>query len=535
MGKRVDYKTVKSIDTVQMKKLPIGIQTFSELVDPEENYVYIDKTEVLHTLVTEGKYYFLSRPRRFGKSVMLSTLYELFRGSKKLFEGLYVEDKWDWNKKHPVIRISFGGGDFSSEQRFDETIFDNLNSNMRRLNLSCEDAPGKPNSCFRELIETACRQYKQKTVILIDEYDKPILDHITDKNIARANRDKLKGFYSIIKDMDEYIRFVMITGVSKFAKMNLFSGLNNLMDITINVHYATICGYTDPEVEHAFDDRLQDVDMGKLKEWYNGYNYFGEPVYNPFDILLFFANGKEYRPYWWSTGNPSFLIDLLREQHRYLPDLENYIADDFILDTFDVDHIDLVALLWQTGYLTFAEKFNKRDKLLYRLKVPNKEIQLSLNELFIDYLTDQRHDKRLVQDKLYDSLEDGDLEIFQQTLQRLFSSIPYHNYANKIIQNYEGYYASVVYAYLASLGFQLIAEDTTNKGRVDMTILLENKVYVIEFKVDQPGKALEQIIGKGYHEKYLGDKYEVYIIGISFESESKNITDFEWKRVGMVK
>ncbi len=513
-----------------MKKLPIGIQTFAKLRDREQDYVYVDKTETLLRLVKAGEYFFLSRPRRFGKSVMLSTLYELFRGNRDLFSGLYIEDKWDWDKKHPVIRISFGSGNFSTEEQFDQRIQWIMDDNQQNLQVKCPDGM-PPEICFAELIKSACRTYGQKTVILIDEYDKPILDHITDKEIARANRDKLKGFYSIMKDMDEYIKFVMITGVSKFAKMNLFSGLNNLMDISINAHYATICGYTHPEIEQAFAEHLQGVEMVKLKEWYNGYNYFGEPVYNPFDILLFLTNDKEYRPYWWSTGNPSFLIDLLKEQRRYLPDLENYIADDIILDTFDVDHIDLVALLWQTGYLTFAEKFTKRGKLLYRLKVPNKEIQLSLNELFIDYLTGQRHEKMTWQNGLYDSLQSGDMEIFRQTLQQLFASIPYNNYAQKIIQDYEGYYAAVAYAYLASLGFQLIPEDTTNKGRVDLTIILPGKVYVIEFKVDQPGKALRQIKKKGYHEKYLDGRRDVHIVGIDFDSSEKNIKEFEWERV----
>lgn len=515
-----------------MKRLPIGIQTFSELVDPEENYVYVDKTEVLHTLVTEGKYFFLSRPRRFGKSVTLSTLYELFRGSRDLFAGLYIEDKWDWDKKYPVIRISFGSGDFSTEEKFDRTLQNVLKRSQDALAIDCEDAIADPNSCFEELIVGSAKKYGQKTVILIDEYDKPILDHIIDKETARTNRDKLKGFYSIMKDQDEYIKFVMITGVSKFAKMNLFSGLNNLNDISIDPRYATICGYTHSEVEHVFAKRLQDVDMDKLKEWYNGYNYFGEPVYNPFDILLFLAKGKEYRPYWWSTGNPSFLIDLLKEQRRYLPDLENFIADDIILDTFDVDHIDLVALLWQTGYLTFAEKQEKFGSVIYKMKVPNMEIQMALNALFVDYLTDQSSDKFEFRSHLYDALHAGDLQTFQQTLQRLFSAIPYQNYANKIIQNYEGYYASVVYAYLASLGLQLIPEDTTNKGRVDLTIILLDKAYVIEFKVDQPGKALEQIKSKGYHEKYLDGSRMVYIVGISFDSQEKNITEFEWEQVG---
>jgi len=513
-----------------MKNLPIGIQTFSKLRDPADDFVYVDKTEVLYRLAASGGYYFLSRPRRFGKSVMLSTLHELFAGNRELFAGLYVEDKWDWSVRYPVIRISFGSGDFSTEERFDEAILDNLKSNMRRLELACEEAPTRPNSCFRELIETARRQYGQRVVILIDEYDKPILDHITDKETARRNRDKLKGFYSVIKDLDEHIRFVMITGVSKFAKMNLFSGLNNLNDISIDPDYATICGYTHAEVEHYFAEHLAGVDLDKLKAWYNGYNYFGEPVYNPFDILLFLDKNKEYRPYWWSTGNPSFLIDLLREQRYYLPDLENFVADDIILDSFDVDHIDLVALLWQTGYLTFAEKLDRFGSIAYKMRVPNREIQISLNALFIDYLTNQRSEKLEFRSHLYDALRTGEMPVFRQTLERLFAAIPYQNYANRIIQEYEGYYASVVYAYLASLGFRLVAEDTTNKGRVDLAILLEDKVYVIEFKVDQPGRALEQIKARGYHEKYLGRDREVYLVGISFDSEEKNIHEFVWER-----
>lgn len=514
-----------------MKRLPIGIQTFSELVDPEENYVYVDKTRDIHTLATAGKYFFLSRPRRFGKSVLISTLYELFRGNRELFSGLYIEDKWNWGRKFPVIRISFGSGDFSSEKRFDENIYDILKSNMRRLGIDCEDAKGSPNSCFRELIETACLSCKQKTVILIDEYDKPILDFITDRERARFNRDRLKGFYSIIKDLDEYVRFVLITGVSKFAKMNLFSGLNNLNDISIDTSYATICGYTHPEVEKEFEEYLQGVDMAMLREWYNGYNYFGEPVYNPFDILLFLSKNREYRPYWWSTGNPSFLINLLKKQPRYLPDLENCLVDDIILDTFDVDHIDIVALLWQTGYLTFADKHQGIDGIEYQMKVPNKEIQISLNNLFVQYLTNLNSKLRPIKRELHQALMRDDIESFHNTFSTLFSSIPYHNYANNIIQHYEGYYASVVYAYLASLGFQLIPEDTTNKGRVDLTLLLPDKVYVIEFKVDQQGEAIEQIKKHGYHEKYVGEKRKIFLVGINFDSRERNITEFEWEQV----
>lgn len=514
-----------------MKKLPIGIQTFSKLRDSSENYVYVDKTEVMFRLVNSGGYYFLSRPRRFGKSVLLSTLGDLFSANKQLFKGLYIEDKWDWETSHPVIKISFGGGLYDTVENFDRQLSRIMLDNQERLSVECDFSESDASTCLHDLIKKASQKYKQKVVILVDEYDKPILDHITDKKLARQNRDRLKGFYSIIKDLDEYIRFVMITGVSKFAKMNLFSGLNNLNDITIDERYATICGYTQSEVEKTFTEYLNGVDFEKLKEWYNGYNYFGEPLYNPFDILLFFAKGKEYRPYWWGTGNPSFLIELLREQRYYLPEVENFIADDIILDTFDVDHIDLVALLWQTGYLTFAEKLDKLGTVLYRLKVPNREVQLSLNALFIDYLTDQRSEKLEYRSDMYDALQDGNLKLFEDALVRLFAGIPYQNYANKIIANYEGYYASVVYVYLASLGMPITAEDVTNKGRIDLSIQFEDKVYVIEFKVDQPGKAMEQIREKGYHEKFHDGAREIYLIGISFDSQEKNITDFEWQKV----
>ena len=512
-----------------MKRLPIGIQTFSELVDPEENYVYVDKTREILQLVHSGKYFFLSRPRRFGKSVLVSTLYELFRGQRELFRGLYIEKRWDWEKKYPVIKISLGSGEFSSDTLFHSKLKRILQDNAEEYGIEFDGVADDSGDWFHFLIRRAFKKFDEKVVILIDEYDKPILDFITDHDLARRNRDKLKSFYGIIKDLDEYIRFVFITGVSKFSKLNLFSGLNNLRDITINPSFATLCGYTHEEVVSAFNEYLDGVDLEKLKEWYNGYNYFGEPVYNPFDILLFLAKNKEYRPYWWSTGNPTFLIELLKAQPRYLPDLENCIVDDFVLDTFDVDYIDIAALLWQTGYLTFEEKFIRRDRPFYRLRVPNKEVQMCLNELFIDYLTNQRLEKRKLQDDLYNALLTSDMDAFHQCLRTLFASIPYQNYANNIIQHYEGYYASVIYAYIASLGLKLIPEDVSSKGRVDMTVFLEDKVYVMEFKVDsERGRALEQIKEKGYHEKYLSASKKVFLVGIGFDSRERNIVEFEW-------
>jgi len=514
-----------------MKKLPIGIQTFEKI--RTGNYVYVDKTAIALELIQKGEYYFLSRPRRFGKSLFLDTLQDIFQGKKELFKGLAIHDQWDWETTYPVIKISFGAGVHDGDDArdaLDRTIISILKHNQKRLKLVCENITDA-KECFAELIEAAYDKYG-KVVILVDEYDKPILDNITDKDTARIMRDRLKNIYSVIKDSDRYIKFVFITGVSKFSKVNLFSGLNNLNDITLNSQYATICGYTHHDLETTFKEHLQGVDMEELRDWYNGYNYLGDKVYNPFDILLFISNGAEYfENYWWSTGNPSFLLKLLEEKVWHIPEMENYIASAATLDAFDVDHIDLIALLWQTGYLTIKEKHRTSFGSNYLLTVPNREIQTSLNVLFITYLTTQTNETLQVQQGLYDCLRKANLNELEGVIKRLFASIPYNNFTNNELQNYEGYYASVMYAYLASLGFELIAEDTTNHSRIDLTLKLDNKIYIFEIKaVDKPtGKALEQIEEREYHLKYQGEK-AVYAVGIEFCKQQRNICLFEWKQ-----
>jgi len=530
-----------------MKKLPLAITTFADIRDPNENYLYIDKTAFAYRLIDSGRYYFLSRPRRFGKSLFLDTLSDLLQSKKELFKGLAVYDKWNWDTSYPVMNISLNSGNFSSRESLTKSILHTLKNVQRDLKIEC-DPQSELSDCFDDLIKNAYDKYQQKVVILIDEYDKPILDNIENREQALVARDILKSFYSVIKDNDRYIKFVFITGVSKFSKMNLFSGLNNLTDITIMSDYADICGYTQNDIESHFAEHLVDVDLAKLKEWYNGYNYLGgedKRVYNPFDILLFITNGCKYKNYWWSTGNPSFLIKKLAQEDYYIPDLENIVASEEVLETFDVDNIDLVALLWQTGYLTFEEEITRRGKIFYKLKLPNREIQSSLNELFIQYLTRQTNEAIRHQDHLYDALT-GDISDLEQALTALFASIPYNNYANKIIEKYEGYYSSVVYTYFMSLGYPTISEDPTNIGRIDLTIQLPNRTVIIEFKVDQPQQAMqgelpsgkrghpgvEQIKEQKYYQKYQKPgANEIYIVGINFSSEDKNITEFEWERV----
>ncbi len=511
-----------------MKKLPIGIQTFSEII--EENYTYVDKTQTAYNLINRGKYYFLSRPRRFGKSLFLDTLKNIFEGKKELFEGLYIYDKWDFDITYPVIKISFGAGMHKDVEELKLTIQDIIKDNERELKLDCGDS-SRHRKCLQELIRVAYEKYNQKVVILIDEYDKPILDNITNKPLAKEMRDELKNIYSVIKDSDEYIKFVFITGVSKFSKVNLFSGLNNIEDITVDANYATICGYTHDDIKTTFKEHLKGVNLELLKEWYNGYNYMGDRVYNPFDILLFISKGFDFRNYWWSTGNPSFLIELLKQKQYFIPDIENYEATDALLDSFDVDYIDLIALLWQTGYLTIKEKIATPRGIKYKLCIPNREIQLSFNDLLIDYLTKQKYEKIKYQSKLYDMLESADLEEFGKTIKALFASIPYNNFTNNQIQNYEGYYASVIYAYLASLGVETITEDTTNRNRIDLTLKFKDRVYIFEFKVvDAPeGNALKQIKERRYFEKYQ-EYDEIYLIGIEFCKKERSVCNFTWEK-----
>lgn len=512
-----------------MKKLPIGISSLGKII--QEDLLYVDKTDIAWKLINTGSYYFLSRPRRFGKSLFLDTLKEIFEGNKPLFKGLFIEDKWNFDERFPVIRISFGAGVHKNLDDLQRGIRWILKRNEEDLGVQCTDGT-TPRECFEELIRKAQQKYRRNVVILVDEYDKPILDNITTADTAAALRDELKNFYSVIKDNDAFIRFVFITGVSKFSKMNLFSGLNNLNDITIDERYGNICGYTHRDLETVFAEHLQSVDMEAVKCWYNGYYYFQDKLYNPFDILLFIDKGFEFRNYWWSTGNPAFLLELLQQKPYFIPELQQPEATDELLDSFDVDNIPLVPLLWQTGYLTFKSKVQQPFGVFYTLGIPNREIQTSLNSLFATWLTQQTTEKISIQHKISQALLNADLNRLQQELTTLFASIPYQNFTNNSIAQYEGYYASVVYAYLASLGFDIIPEDTTHKGSIDLALKTARSAFIFEFKVtDKPsGNALQQIKQKKYHEKYLALP-AVYLIGIEFGRNERNITRFDWEKL----
>ena len=518
-----------------MKKLPLGIQNFSEIRN--DKYVYIDKTEIAFNLIQSGKYYFLSRPRRFGKSLFLDTLKCLFEGKKELFKELYIYDQWAWDKKYPVIKISFGGGIANSTQKLIEMIRLNLKENERSNGVEAYDKSNY-NNYFKTLI-TACKEKHQlPAVILIDEYDKPILDNIVNGELSLEMRNNLRDLFSVIKDSDEHIKFTFLTGVSKFSKINLFSGLNNLRDITLSMEYATICGYTQRDIEYSFKEYLDGVDHDELKRWYNGYSFSGEAVYNPFDILLYFQEGKKFKSYWFESGTPTFMVDMIRAKKYYLPNLENVLVAEDTLNTFDVGNIPIESLLFQTGYLTIkgikASRIEHIDR--YHLGFPNFEVRYAFLSHFIDYMTEAYSDRGNHQDDIYSCLEKLEPQRLEGVLKSLFAGISYHVYVKNNIADYEGFYVSVVYAYFYSLGIDIHLEEASAKGRADMIVKFpENTVYIFEFKVVEEDKSnakkpIEQIKSKKYYEKYIGVIRNIILVGVEFSKNERNLVSFEWEK-----
>jgi len=505
-----------------MKKLPVGIQTFSEIIN--EGYLYIDKTGIAYSLIDRFKYVFLSRPRRFGKSLFLDTLKNIFEGNRELFRGLLIEEQWNWEVKYPVIKINFGGG-IRSQEILRKKLFYILNDNQERLDITCVEKED-PSQCFAELIKKASQKYHQKVVILIDEYDKPILDNIENIPEALLIRDGLREFYTNIKDNDEYLRFAFLTGVSKFAKVSIFSGLNNLEDISLNPAFGNVCGYTQLDLDTTFAPYLEGVDMEKVKQWYNGYNFLGDTVYNPFDILLFIKNKHRFKNYWFDTGTPKFLIDLIKKNCYYIPRFNGLVAEESLINSFDIENLNLETILFQSGYLTIKRLIEDEMEEMYELEFPNMEVQTSFCKYILQSMT-TGSEHVTIRRELLAFLKAGDVASLEPVIKRLFASIAYNNYTNNDIAGYEGFYASVLFACFFSIVVETIAEDASNMGRVDMTIKVDGRTFLFEFKVTD-GEPLEQIKRMKYYEKYEGERY---LIGIVFDQKARNVSKFEWEMV----
>ena len=510
-----------------MKKLPIGRQTFSELRLADE--LYIDKTEIALDLIDNYRYTFLSRPRRFGKSLFVTTLKEIFEGKREYFKDLYIYDKWDWEDKYPVIHIDFSKGRVEDRENLDSRFLQILKENQDNLGIECEyidDSAG----CFRELIVKSHKKYNKPVVVLIDEYDKPILDNIEKPEKSNSIRDGLYNLYSVLKGSDEYIKFVFITGVSRFSKTSIFSGLNMIEDITLTPTFGNICGYTQNDIETTLEPYLQGVDLEKLKKWYNGYNFLADKLYNPFNILLFIKNNFIYDNYWFSSGTPTFLIRLIEKKQYFLPKLSNLVVGKELLDSFDINRLRLEVVLFQTGYLTIAKsEIDMFEGIEYTLKIPNREVLIAFNNYILEYMTDTIS-LNSYKNGIYKALLAKDMEALKSAFVSMFASIPYNNYTKNSISKFEGFYATVVYTYFVSLGIEVITEDVTNHGRIDLTIRLDDAIFIVEFKVGKED-ALKQIKDKNYAQKYLSNGRNIYLIGMNFDEEERNLCGFEWEKI----
>ena len=508
------------------RRLPIGIQTFREI--REANCYYVDKTAYIRRLTDEGKHYFLSRPRRFGKSLFLDTLKELFEGNESLFEGLDIHNGWDWSVRYPVVRLDFGSGNYGERG-------DLHKETMAQLDAIEEEAGVAPRhdtaaARFRHLIQALHRRDGQRVAVLVDEYDKPILDALEAPEVARANRDYLRGLYSAIKVSDAHIQFAFLTGVSKFSKVSLFSGLNNLKDITLDARYSAICGYTDADLDAVFAPELPGLDRDEIRRWYNGYSWLGEEkVYNPFDILLLF-DSRRFGAYWFETGTPTFLMDMLISRGVGALALDDMLGSDDVLSAFDVDHIATEALLFQTGYLTIRQTEPRGGEMYYRLSYPNQEVRQSLNRSLLNHLTDNPSQRTEHRARLYDLLLVNDFAGLESLFKAFFSSIPYQWHTNNDLANYEGYYASVFYSYFASVGLDIVVEDSSSEGRLDMAVRFNANRYLFEFKVVESapeGTAMAQLREKHYADKYRALGEPIYMVAIEFSRQTRNLVAFE--------
>ncbi len=521
-----------------MKNLPIGIQTFSHLM--EHNYLYVDKTEQIHRLLAlGGKFYFLSRPRRFGKSLLISTLTELFSGNRELFKDLWIYDKIEW-KKYPVIHIDFLEIAYETPQKLKQSLGKKIREIAGEYDVEI-NPDDDYKEAFRHLIKRLAKTYKTNVVILVDEYDKPIIDFIETEDIkkAKANRNVLKYFYSVLKSSDQYIRFAFITGVSKFSRVSIFSDVNNLNDITIDNNYSTLLGLTHDELLRYFENRIdllsretgpgKDELLRQIKMWYNGYSWDGKNfLYNPFSILNLFSK-KRFSNYWFSTGTPTFLINLIKKQNRTITSLEREEVDDAIFETYDIENLGILSMLFQTGYLTIKE-IQPVDVVQsqYILSYPNLEVKESFLKHFLTGCTTEEPGKLgTIVNHLVKTIRDNEVEKFFTILKSLFASIPSHLF----IAEREAYYHTVFYLILTLIGIRTGVEVHTNKGRIDAAIETDNHIYVMEFKMGTAAEAMDQIEEKKYYEKYLAIGKPIHLIGVGFDAAEKNIVEYMEKQL----
>ena len=508
---------------------PIGVQSFSKL--RSENCYYVDKTALVHELVTTGYYYFLSRPRRFGKSLLISTLHEYFKGNRGLFKGLAIDrlEPGEW-PCHPVLHIDFNGQLYDSRTSVGEVLESCLREWEREYGAS--DASMSYALRFGAVIKNAVEKTGRQVVVLIDEYDKPILDVLGDKELEENNREVLRSFYSVMKSQDANLRFVMLTGVGKLPQMNVFSGLNNIEDISMNPIYSTICGVTEPELREYFGKGVSDLAEANgltvaetyeaLKANYDGYHFAGDmrDVYNPYSLLTALKN-RMITDSWYRTGTPTHLIKALKRAEAPIEDLDGTVCSFDQLLNGNVTGDDIVATLYYTGYLTIKE-FDRMTNT-FVLGYPNGEVRRGFLQNVLGVLTrvgDGRASTLVIE--LQMKVRSGDIGGYLEKLRSFFADFPY-----ELIKRNEAHYQDVIYCITKLLGFYVQAEYRTSSGRADMILGTKEAVYVFEFKLDAGADAaMSQIDAKEYALPFAADGRRVVKVAVSFSSETRNIADW---------
>jgi hypothetical protein len=525
-----------------LKNLPLSVQTFLKM--RTDNYIYVDKTEYVHKIASVKGVYFLSRPRRFGKSLFISTLKELFESNRLLFNDLWIADKWDWSQKNPVIHISFASLDYQN-LGLPAAITEHLEeiASTNGIQLTKKSFKGQ----FIELIKQLYHQAGQ-VVILIDEYDKPIIDYLEQSGLkqARTNQKTLKTFYSVLKDAEPYLRLVFITGVSKFSKVSIFSDLNHLVDLTLAKDYGILTGYTQQELEFYFDEyiknAMQSLHLGRnelltlIKSWYNGFCWDGErTLYNPFGILNFFFH-NDFRNFWFSTGTPTFLFHIMRRHTQFT--FENALSSGTLLDKYDLDNLDLTALLFQTGYLTIQKRNFTTGEIV--LDYPNQEVRDSMYAYLINNLAPSFTTKPAeitVQD-LQQAFRAHDLERVEDIVNTLFSDVPYNLFEKQVRKDNadldkfmdaallaENFFHGLIHLMFKYLGVFIDSEVHTAKGRADSVVQTDTHIYIFEFKFNKTAEeAFQQIEDRGYARKYKLSGKTIIGIGVNFNRKER-LTD----------
>lgn len=510
---------------------PIGIQNFENL--RRAGYVYVDKTHLVHRLATTGKYYFLSRPRRFGKSLLLSTIEAYFQGKKELFSGLAMETlEQDWIE-YPVLRLDFSGENFSVPESLGMALSNCLEGWERRYGI--EEKSGTYSTRFKNVIESAYRQTGRQVVILIDEYDKPIVDNLGNETLVEAFRKELQGFYSVMKAKDEYIRFGFLTGVTKIGKVSVFSGLNNLNDISMDAGYYDVCGISEVDLRKYFDSSVEELAeacgltkdecYAKLAQMYDGYHFHRnvDGMYNPFSLLNTFQK-MEFNEYWFETGTPSFLAEVMKNTDYDITMLSHEQADSTLLTSIDTVFLNPIPLLYQSGYLTITDYDDLSG--IYTLGFPNLEVKHGFLSYLLNYYTTARRGSgNLLIRQMSADLRRGLPKDFMKRMEAFFAK---QNYQIQADAEKDFQYAMSIILQLLGEYFTVKTEEPDSSGRTDITIETPEYVYIIEIKKDGSAQAaLDQIESKSYTRRYVDDSRKVFCIGVSFSTQTRAIEEWE--------